>query len=271
MASKSLSTEEPWSNHSAAYEAQVSRMTRQSAHRLIDLTAPYSAESSYVLDSGAGTGSVTIALCEQFPSIRVLATDLSQTMLDILDTKKLRNVSTRLLDACVLDNKELGNDTFSHCLCTFMVQFTPTPTNVLREMYRVLQPSGTIGIGIWGGGISTRTIWEDACRTIDPEYVAPSPFPSGTWTTSDEIDKALVDAGFTEVSSESSKLHFDFEGVAAFMRFMFDSEHPTMEKFKNSWPGDLGEVKSAVKKVVIEDYDNAKGIYLDIVLSVAKK
>ena len=274
MSTSSSSTKEAWSSHSTAYEAQVSRMTRQSAHRLIDLTNelhPYSAEKSEVLDNGAGTGSVTIALCSRYPSIRVMATDISQKMLDILEAKKLDNVSTRRLDACVLDNGELASEMFSHALSTFMVQFTPSPETVLREMYRVLQPGGVVGIGIWGQGIDTLNIWQDACRTIDPQYVAPSTFPQGTWTTTDELEKALKDAEFTEVRSEASKLHFDFEDTEAFLRFMFESKHPTMQKFIGSWTGDLGEVRKAVEKIVRERFDDAKAIYLDIILSVAKK
>lgn len=258
-------TQDSWSAAAVSYTERVGRMSRLGADRLITLTnalRPFSVRDSYVLDNGAGTGALTSSLTSQFPSIRVLAADIAPGMLETIEEKHLPNVSTRVLDACVLDHSELKSGSFSHVLSTFMVQFTPTPQNVVREMYRVLQPSGVIGIGIWTEKNGPINIWADACRSLDPAYDAPRPYDDAAWSTAPEVEDALRTEGFRDVGSELFRMPFAFEDTAGFMRFWFEARNPVADGLVGSWRGELAEVKARVEKIVREEYEDGRGILL---------
>lgn len=177
------SNSEGWSNAASHYVAQFAATTSQAADRLIDIVesrSPISAASSSVLDNGAGNGVLTQALASRFPGTRILAADIAPAMLADLDAKQLPNVSTLAMDACVEDDDKLGAETFSHVLSTFMIQFTDGPMRALRKMHRVLKPGGVIGLGSWGD-VAINRPWEDACRALDPRFVAQSPFDQSAW------------------------------------------------------------------------------------------
>ena len=156
-----------WSTASASYPERVGRMRSHSAERLLtiaDERRSFSPSASYVLDNGAGTGTLTDYLTSSYPGIRVLATDIAPGMLEALDKKQIPNVKTGVMDAAELDNIEgLGPDgSFSHAFSTFMIMFTTQPLNILKEMHRVLQPGGIIELAIWGERVGPSTLWEEA-------------------------------------------------------------------------------------------------------------
>ncbi|KAK3169665.1 hypothetical protein OEA41_009049 [Lepraria neglecta] len=156
-----------WSTVSASYPERVGRMRSHSSERLptiADERRSFSPSASYVLDNGAGAGTLTDCVTSSYPSIRVLATDIAPGMLEALDKKQTPNVKTGVMDAAELDNIEgLGLDgSFSHAFSTFMIMFTTQPINVLKEMHRVLQPGGIIGLAIWGERVDPSTLWEEA-------------------------------------------------------------------------------------------------------------
>ena len=239
-------------------------MSRLAADRLITLTNaihPYSAQSSYVLDNGTGTGALTSSLTSQFPSIRVLAADIAPGMLKTVEQKHLPNVSTLVLDVCVLDNSELKGEGSSHALSMFMVQFTPAPQNVVKEMHRVLQPSGVNGISIWAEKNGPIQIWTDACRSLNPTCEAPQPYDDSAWSKPQEVEDALRKAGFQDVQSEVFRMPFEFEDTAGFMRFWFEARNPVAD----------GLVKGCVERIVRREYEDGRGSFIEAVLAVGKK
>ena len=266
-----------WSTASSSYAGSVGRMGRHAANRLIRFShgaRPFSASDSYVLDNGAGTGTLTDVVIELFPGVRVLAADIAPGMLEAIDAKKMPNVTTRVADAGELNNTAaLGPDaSFTHAFSTFMVMFTLEPLNVVREIHRVLEPGGLIGLGIFGERVGPNTLWEEACQTLDPTYKLPSPFTDpNAWRTEDALAGALRQVGFKEIQTQIYRAPFELGNTDAYLNFWYGGKNPVADRFKQSFKGDQEEAKRALEKVLKERYNDAKSIFVDTVLATGRK
>jgi len=101
-------------------------------------------DGSWVLDVGAGAGDSTLMAAERVgPSGRVLATDISASMLKIaaeLARKTgLSNVDTRVVDAQRLD---LESDSFAAAVSRACLMLIPDYQQALTQIRRVLKPGG---------------------------------------------------------------------------------------------------------------------------------
>jgi ubiquinone/menaquinone biosynthesis C-methylase UbiE len=226
-------------------------------------------ETSFVLDNGAGTGALTTTLKFKYPALRVLSADISPGMLKIIEEKRLPNTETLVLDASEL-NGPLGNRTFSHVFSTFMITYSPSPINTLREMHRVLRPGGVIGIGIWGEKNGPLIIWNAACQKLDPTFES-KPLSPSSWIRPGQVEAALSEVGFKGVKSEIFPMLFEMEDADAFLHFWFESKNPMALKCINEWKGNLEPVKQAVREVLKEDYDDGKNIIIEAILATAIK
>lgn len=95
-----------------------------------------------VLETAAGTGSVTRALRDALPAAASLtATDLNAPMLDVAVTKFRPGeaVEFRTADAMALP---FGDASFDAIVCQFGVMFYPDKDQSYREVFRVLAPGG---------------------------------------------------------------------------------------------------------------------------------
>ena len=81
-------TSEAWSAAAGLYVSRTALVTVVPAQRLITMThevSPFHLFESHVLDNGAGIGVLTKALVDQFPGIRILATDTTPAILAELE------------------------------------------------------------------------------------------------------------------------------------------------------------------------------------------
>ncbi|KAL6719681.1 hypothetical protein ACLMJK_001602 [Lecanora helva] len=274
MSQSTLNTaDQAWSTTAPNYAANVGRTSAISASRLMDLghgLSRITTESS-ILDVGAGTGAVTSAVASKFPSTKILATDISASMLGDIDALKFPNVSTKVLDARTL-SKEFVQKSFSHVFNAFMLQTITNPMTALGEMRDVLVPGGVLAVGIWGQRNSPFEIWEQAVQLLDSTYQLPAPFDDPkAWRTEEELQGALKEMGFQHVRSEEIKVPFEFESAEAFEDFWFKAKNPASLQCINSFEGDMESVKEAMKKIVKENYADGKGICTWAVLGIGQK
>lgn len=271
------SSAELWSAASASYAERVGRMCRHAADHLVHeahTIHAFSTQDSYVLDIGTGAGAVPESITKSFPGIRILATDIAPGMIEAVDKKHLPNVSTRVVDASVMNNViSLGIDaTFSHAFGTFMIMFILEPMNVVRELHRVLKPGGLIGLALRGEVIGPNNLWEEACQMLDPTYKLPSPFADlKAWRTPREAQDALRAVGFKGIRTEVYKVPFEFGDTASYLRFWYGSRNPVSDRFIESFRGDKEEAKKALERVLKERYNDATNVVVETVLAVGRK
>jgi len=102
-----------------------------------------------VLEIACGTGIVTRRMRERLdPSIRLVATDLSRTMLDFARAKLADRdgIEWREADAVRLP---FTDGEFGAVVCAFGVMFVPDKEAAFREARRVLKPGGTLLFNVW--------------------------------------------------------------------------------------------------------------------------
>jgi ubiquinone/menaquinone biosynthesis C-methylase UbiE len=99
-----------------------------------------------VIDVGAGTAQIPIALCGASPTARVIGVDAAESMLAI----GRRNIAgaglTDRLKLKLADAKKLPftDGAFAAVMSNSIVHHIPEPAAVLAEMVRVLRPGGRI-------------------------------------------------------------------------------------------------------------------------------
>jgi len=105
---------------------------------------------SAVLEIACGTGIVTKRLREHLPSsVRLVATDLSQPMLDYARAKLVdAAVEWKQADAMALPFED---SSFDAVTCGFGVMFVPDKPVAFREARRVLTGGGTFVFNVWDG------------------------------------------------------------------------------------------------------------------------
>jgi len=101
-----------------------------------------------LVELAAGTGAVTRALVESLPSaVRIIATDLNQTMLDLAATRLTSpNLGWHHADAQRLPFADGSVDAI---VCQFGVMFFPDKPASYREAARVLRSDGLYVFSVW--------------------------------------------------------------------------------------------------------------------------
>jgi ubiquinone/menaquinone biosynthesis C-methylase UbiE len=108
-----------------------------------DLTS-LPADLTRVLDVGAGTAQIPIALCKRAPEARVVAIDLAQHMLRLGSQNVERAGLAGVICLECRDAKaiHLPDASFTSVVSNSIVHHIPSPLDALIEMVRVLAPSG---------------------------------------------------------------------------------------------------------------------------------
>jgi SAM-dependent methyltransferase len=102
-----------------------------------------------VLEIACGTGLVTKRLRERLsPSLRLVATDLSKSMLDYARAKldSCKDIEWREADALKLPFED---STFGAAVCGFGIMYVPDRQAALREARRVLAEGGILLFNVW--------------------------------------------------------------------------------------------------------------------------
>lgn len=199
-----------WDSHAKSWSSAVQSITLAPCTTLIsraESIRSFDEPNTSILDDGAGGGQLTGLIKGRYPKLPVYATDISQGMLDSLNEKSKdqgwTDLQTKVQDAQKLD--ALSNDTFSHVFCTFVTNFTADPAQAVKEMHRVLQPGGVVGLATWSE-VSWVKTWEIAVRQLKPDYTAPLLFHAETMKV-DGVRKQLEDAGFEDIQIETFKCY----------------------------------------------------------------
>ena len=229
------------------------------------------------IDVGAGTGSLTNTLSSSFPTLPILATDISERMLkelrDSTPVPSKKMVSTRVLDMASLREHGVPEESFSHAFSTFALQaLEGHPQDAIQEMNRILRPYGIVALAIWDFDrmCAPHQIWREAAQSVDSTYVNPPILSESQWTGLRQLEAGLKEAGFREIKTAEFRCHFDV-GTKGFMDFFWESGNPMPKARIRSFKGDIAKVKVSMEKILIERYHDGRSIFVDTALALARK
>lgn len=168
----------------------------------------------HVIDIACGTGMVTLPTAIAVaPSGHVLATDLSQKMVDETAMRAqlagLANVEARRCDAEQLD----AAGPFDVALCSLGLMYVPSPLAAMNEMHRVLRPGGVAVAAVWGE--RRHCGWAELFPIVDARVssdVCPMFFALGT---GDCLAAVFERAGFVDVAQTRLSVDLVYADEAA--------------------------------------------------------
>jgi len=214
------------------YAAWWSPVHRGATLRLLDEVAGEAAEGACrILDVGCGTGALSVAAAERWPTVTVDAIDASDGMLAIargeLDEHRAP-VRTRVRYAQGhADRLPFDDGTFDVVVSAFVLQLVPSRPRALREMRRVLRPGGRLACVTWLQGeapFAADAAYDDALAAagLDPRE------PGGDHDDIASPAAAIAQlrrAGFRGATARPGRLEHAFtpEGFAGFIT-RFDDE-----------------------------------------------
>jgi SAM-dependent methyltransferase len=153
---------------------------------------------SSVLDVGCGTGASALPAAEAVgPDGSVLGVDLAERLLARAWAKAaqrhLQNVKFRLAD---MTNLGFPDQHFETIISVFSIFFVPDMQALVRELWRMIKPGGTLAITTWGHSFfePVYTVWRAAVRTERPDlYAAFNPWDR--ITAPDQLHQLLLSSG----------------------------------------------------------------------------
>lgn len=160
----------------------------------------------WFLDVAAGSGALSIPAARL--GARVLATDLSPAMLQLLQTRARKEglaVETRVMDGHAL---ELEDNSFDIAGSQFGVMLFPDMPNAIREMARVVKPGGRVLIHAYGDPhkIEFLGFLVGAVQSVRPDFNGPPVDPPPLefqLADPDRLIKELSAAGLHDVNVET--------------------------------------------------------------------
>jgi len=154
---------------------------------------------AHVLEVAAGTGVVTRAMASALPeSVSIVATDLSQQMLDHASTLGTRRaVEWRHADAMHLP---FHDGAFDAVVCQFGVMFFPDRSRAYAEVRRVLRSGGVYIFNVWDR-IEENEFADTVTTALEPLFAEDPPrflarTPHGYYDH-ETIQRDLAKGGFT--------------------------------------------------------------------------
>lgn len=180
----------------------VPAIARPAAEDLLQVAALRPGER--VLDVACGTGVVTRLAAERVgPSGSVAGLDLNPGMLAVARSKTPSNLSIDWYESSA-EAMPLPDEVFDVVLCQMGLQFMPDKAAALREMRRVLVPSGRLVLNLPGPTPASFSIFEEMlARHIDPQAAA---FANTVFSLhdADTVRELMQSAGLRDVKIQQA-------------------------------------------------------------------
>ena len=196
----------------------VPAITTKWAEDLVGRAQPQAGEA--VLDIACGTGVVARLAGKRMAQGHFTGLDLNKGMLAVARTLPSEGVPIDWIEGSALD-LPFPAGKFDLVLCQLGLQFFPDQGRALREMRRVLSPSGRIALSVYSPIERTpganafvlaldRVLGPTASRIKRDEHSFNAP---------DELQALLLEAGFAEVEVQTVGQKIVFPSVLDYVRF----------------------------------------------------
>lgn len=196
----------------------VPAITQKWADDLVGRAQPCAGEE--VLDVACGTGVVARSASRCMLRGHVTGLDLNKGMLAVAQTRVSEGAPIDWIEGSALD-LPFPAEKFDLVLCQLGLQFFPDQRRALREMRRVLSPSGRVALSVYSPIERTpganafvlaldRVLGTDASKIKRGEHSFKAP---------DELREPIVETGFTNVDVQTVVQQIAFPSVLDYVRF----------------------------------------------------
>lgn len=187
---------------------------------LLEIVSPQRGEC--VLDLACGTGSVARHVAPMLGADgTVLALDINPDMLAVGRAQAAPTGARIKWREGSAERLELQDESFDLVLCQQGLQFFPDPPASLREIRRVLAPTGRVGVSVWQSleqSPLNKAIFEATARHLGVTVAdVGSAFSLGD---ADELRALLSDAGFQHVEVHPRSLEVSLPSPERFVQLM---------------------------------------------------
>ena len=133
------------------------------------------APGAQVLDLPCGTGASALPAAEAVgPTGSVVAVDLAEGLIALAQAKA-RAAGLRNMRFVQADMRATGlpDESFDEVVCVFGVFFVPDRQALMRELWRMVRPGGTLAVTCWGPHVLEpgATAFWDAVAAVRPDLV----------------------------------------------------------------------------------------------------
>jgi len=159
-----MSNEQQTGAYTHGYGQTVAqRMANRTAEREAAFFLPHLRPAMRLVDVGCGPGTITVGLARVVAPGEVLGIDVSPAMIERARAlAKEQGIAHIRFEVGQAEELPVADETFDAALEHNLLEHVADPLRVLREIHRVLKPSGVIGLadGDWGTMLLEPTIPE---------------------------------------------------------------------------------------------------------------
>lgn len=227
-------------------------------------------DASHVLELAAGTGIVTRKLRDALDDkTSLLATDLSQPMLDVSSTKFManENIAFQAVDAT---DMPFADNSYDAIICQFGVMFFPDKDQSYREARRVLRDGGHYIFNVWGSW-EVNPFARFAHETIATFFEGDTPKFYEIPFSYDDVDgitASLKAAEFSNVTAERISHNAVIKDIKAFAKALIFG-NPIADEMRNLG-GNPDEAVEVVEAAITKEFGPSQSMPLEAVVFTAK-
>lgn len=219
--------------------------------------------SDLILDIASGTGEPGITIAEMVPQGKVIATDLSEKMLEVAAEKALsrsiNNFETRIADSETLP---FPDNHFDAVTCRFGFMFFPDMKKTLTEMIRVTKHGGKVVASVWDA--PEKNFWTGAIFSVLKNHVElpppPPPDQPGMFRCSAEnfMTELFDDCGLSNITESAVSAKFDFGTAEDYWNLQTEMSVPVVLAFEKTDAAVIEKIKTGLFKLLDEKFPDGK-------------
>jgi ubiquinone/menaquinone biosynthesis C-methylase UbiE len=211
-----------------------------------------------VLDIAAGTGEPGLTIATMLNGGKVIATDLSEDMLEIAREKAakrgIKNIETQVCDVCELP---FADNTFDAISCRMGFMFFPDVLLAAKEMARVLKPGGRIATSVWN--VPEKNFWVTVIMEAinkNMELPAPQEGSPGMFRCAKDgfISDLFLEAGLKNISQKEISGQLNSKTTDVYWNMMTEVAAPVVSALSKADDAVKAKIKGEVYQALNQKY-----------------
>ncbi len=209
-----------------------------------------------VLDVASGTGEPGLTIAARLTGGMVIASDLSEGMLQVArDKAALKGIKNLRVVAGDATELPFPDNSFDSISCRLGYMFFPDMLLAAREMMRVLKPGGRLAAAVWN--VPEKNVWATAIMSSigrNIQMAAPVPGAPGLFRCSGEgfMEYLFRESGMINISEVEVSGKMNFMRTEIYWDYMTDVVAPVVAALSGAGT----ELRAKIKDEVFESVNN---------------